>query len=471
MLHPVVLSGGSGTRLWPLSRTLLPKQFLSLTGDQTLFQETLLRLKGLPDLAPPIIVSGAEQRFLAGEQLREVGFSAGAHLLEPIGRNTAPAIAVAALSALERDPDAVLLVLPADHVITEIGRFHAAIGAALQAAVSGKLVTFGMVATSPETGYGYIERGARLGSATNVFAVARFVEKPDAARAAEFLRSGGFYWNSGMFVFRAARYLEALGKHRPEILESARAAWQTAARDLDFIRLGEEAFRRCPSDSIDYAVMEKTADAAVVEADIGWSDVGSWASLWQVQAPDSAGNVVQGDVHVDGVKGSYLRAESRLLAAIGVEDLVVVETADAVLVAHKNAAQRVKDVVEALKSGNRTEHISHTRVYRPWGYYESLDEGERFQVKRIMVKAGSRLSLQYHHRRAEHWIVVSGHAKVTRGDDVFDLRANESTFIPLGMRHRLENPGPDPLYLIEVQSGDYLGEDDIVRLDDDFKRS
>jgi mannose-1-phosphate guanylyltransferase / mannose-6-phosphate isomerase len=452
MLHPVVLCGGSGTRLWPLSRTLLPKQFLPLAGERTMFQDTLLRLKGVSGMAAPIVVSGNDQRFLAAGQLHEADLRTGTHILEPVARN----------------PEATLLLLPADHVILNAPAFHEAIRTAVGLAAKGRLVTFGIVARTPETGYGYIERGATTG--VNTFDIARFVEKPDEKRALEFVHSGRFYWNSGMFVFRAQIYLDELARYRPSILQSTQAAWQGATRDLDFVRLDESAFSQCPSESIDYAVMEHTTHASVVAADIGWSDVGSWASLWQVREADANGNVRSGDTLLDDVRDSYIRSEHRLVAAVGVADLVIVETADAVLVAKKDATQRVKDIVDVLKKQQRTEHVSHRRVYRPWGYYESIDTGERFQVKRIMVNPGARLSLQYHRRRAEHWIVVSGNARVTRGDTVFDLAANESTYIPLGEKHRLENSGREPLYLIEVQSGDYLGEDDIVRIEDDFKR-
>lgn len=467
MLIPVVLSGGSGSRLWPLSRTLLPKQFLPLVSQQSMLQDTVSRLNGLGGLAAPIVVCSHEHRFLAADQLQRIGIKPLAQILEPVGRNTAPAVAVAAMAALEQDADAVMLVLPADHLIGNVAAFHAAISNGRTQAEAGKLVTFGIVANAPETGYGYIERGQ---GNSGCYTVARFVEKPDAARAGEFIASGRFYWNSGMFMFRAARYLEELAKFRPDILQASQKAWQARHEDLDFCRLDEAAFSVCPSDSIDYAVMERTSDAMVVEADIGWSDIGSWSSLWQAQAADAQGNVTQGDVHLDDVHNSYIRADGRLVAAIGVDDMVIVETADAVLVTRKQHAQRVKDVVEALKAAQRDEYLVHKRVYRPWGYYEGIDAGKGFQAKRIMVDPGKKLSLQMHHRRAEHWVVVSGKAKVTRGEETFELAANESTYIPLGVKHRLENIGPARLYLIEVQSGDYLGEDDIVRFEDDFKR-
>lgn len=466
----MVLSGGSGTRLWPLSRTLLPKQFLPLTSAHSMLQDTVLRLRGLDKAAAPIVVCASDHRFLAAEHMSEIGSKPLWQILEPVGRNTAPAVAVAALAVSADDPAGIMLVLPADHLIGNVARFHEAVGRAAAQAADGKLVTFGVVAHSPETGYGYIERGAPSPAAPGCFAVARFVEKPDAARAREFVASGRFYWNSGMFVLRADRYLEELARYRPDIRDAALRAWETRVQDLDFCRLGTQAFQVCPAESIDYAVMERTGDAVVVEADIGWSDIGSWSSLWQASQADSEGNVTKGDVHLDDARNSYIRAENRLVAAIGVQDLIIVETADAVLVARKDCAQSVKNTVEALKAKQRDEYLVHKRVYRPWGYYEGLDTGERFQVKRIMVRSGRKLSLQMHHHRAEHWVVVSGTAKVTRGEETILLSENQSTYIPLGVRHRLENVGKVPLHLIEVQSGSYLGEDDIVRFEDDYKR-
>jgi len=436
-----------------------------------MLQETLLRLKGLASLEAAVVVCSNEHRFLAAEQLREVQLDTSAQILEPAGRNTAPAVAVAALCVEAASRDGIMLVLPADHLIRDVPGFHGSVGKAAAAAGDGHLVTFGIVGHEPETGYGYIERGEAMAGSPGCFRVARFVEKPDAARARQFLDSGRFYWNSGMFVFKASRYLEELGKYRPEILEAARAAWSKSSRDLDFIRLDEKAFLASPSDSIDYAVMEKTRDAVVVEADIGWSDIGSWTALWQAATPGPGGNVTLGDVQADDTTNCYIRAESRLVAAVGVDDLVIVETSDAVLVTHKNCSQDVKKTVEALKAKQRDEYLVHKRVYRPWGYYEGLDVAERFQVKRIMVKPGSKLSLQMHHHRAEHWVVVSGTAKVTRGEQTLLLSENESTYIPLGTKHRLENVGKLPLFMIEVQSGSYLGEDDIVRFEDDYKRT
>jgi mannose-1-phosphate guanylyltransferase/mannose-6-phosphate isomerase len=471
MLYPVILSGGSGTRLWPLSRVALPKQFLPLVSEHTLFQETLLRLKGFPEMAAPLVVCNNEHRFLAAEQLHAIQAAPLLQILEPIGRNTAPAVAIAAFAAQEKDAQAVLLVLPADHLIQDIPGFHRAIRSALALAQQDKLVTFGITPDEPATGFGYIERGHSLGTGEQSFAVARFVEKPDVDTARQFLASGHFFWNSGMFVFKAEVYLNELQRHRPDIYQAAHQAWQHSTHDLDFCRLGEKDFAACPAESIDYAVMEHTQAAAMVTVDIGWSDIGSWSSLADVSTHDAQGNARRGDVYLAETANSYIRAETRMVAAIGVRDLVIVETADAVLVMHKDFAQDVKHTVEYLKQAERTEHLVHRRVYRPWGYYEGIDVGERFQAKRIMVKPGSKLSLQMHHHRAEHWVVVSGTAKVTRGDEELFLHEDQSTYIPIGVKHRLENVGKMPLNLIEVQSGSYLGEDDIVRFEDDYKRS
>jgi len=469
-IHPVVLCGGAGTRLWPMSRRLLPKQFLPLVSERSMLQDTVLRLSGLENLAAPIVVSNNDHRFLVGEQLREVGIEGAAQVLEPVGRNTAPAVAAAALEALARDSEALLLVLAADHMIRDVYRFHEAIRAAAAVARGGRLVTFGIKPTDAATGYGYIELGDPLPGQPGAFSVARFVEKPDRKTAEGFLASGKFAWNSGMFVLGARQYLDELAALAPEIAAGARAAWDTAACDLDFRRLDEKAFAACPSDSIDYAVMERTRHAAVIPADIGWSDVGSWSTLWEVSGKDANGNAARGDVHLTDARNCYVRAESRMVSVIGAEDLVVVETDDAILVAHRDKVQAVKDVVGHLDRANRGEAVSHKRVYRPWGWYESVTDGERYQVKRIMVKPGASLSLQMHHHRAEHWVVVSGTARVTRGEECVLVAENESTYIPLGTRHRLENPGKLPLFLVEVQSGSYLGEDDIVRYDDEYKR-
>ncbi|HET7766010.1 MAG TPA: mannose-1-phosphate guanylyltransferase/mannose-6-phosphate isomerase [Burkholderiales bacterium] len=468
--HPVVLSGGSGSRLWPMSRRLLPKQFLPLTSERSLLQETVMRLQGVPGTRAPILVSNGEHRFLVAEQMREIGVKPEVQILEPVGRNTAPAVAVAALQVQSRHPDACVFVLPSDQLIQDVPAFHEAIATALPLAAGGSLVTFGITPRGPVTGYGYLERGEPIAGSKGSHRVARFVEKPDLETARRYVSSGRFFWNSGMFVFLAKRYLEELQRFRPDIASAARAAWQASRSDLDFMRLDTAAFEACPSDSVDYAVMERTSASVMVQADIGWSDVGSWQALWETGKKDENGNVARGDVDLRDVKECYIRAESRLVSVLGARDLVVVETDDAVLVADKSRTQEVKEVVETLARNARTEHVSHSRVYRPWGYYESIDAGDRFQVKRIMVKPGEALSLQMHHHRAEHWVVVSGTARVTRDEETKLLAENESTYIPIGAKHRLENPGKTPLFLIEVQSGGYLGEDDIVRFEDRYKR-
>jgi len=468
-LYPVILSGGSGTRLWPLSRAALPKQLLPLASERTMLQETVLRLGGVAGIGAPLVVCNNDHRFLIAEQMREIGVEPMGIFLEPVGRNTAPAAAVAALTLLKRDPDAVMLLLPADHLINNVPAFHAAVAEGLKAVALGRLVTFGIVPDSPHTGYGYIQRGDALAD-TTAHQVARFVEKPDAVTAERFLAGGDYFWNSGMFLFAARQFVEELERYRPDMLAACRRALEGGEHDLDFCRLEKEAFADCPSDSIDYAVMERTPNAAVVPAEIGWNDIGAWSALWDVGRKDADDNVVRGDVYLDGVKGSYVRAESRMVAALGVENLLIVETPDAVLVADQSKAQDVKKVVDYLKKAGRSEHEFHTRVFRPWGWYEGIDMGERFQVKRIMVKPGHKLSLQMHHHRAEHWVVVSGTARVTRGGVEELLTEDQSTYIPLGTTHRLENPGKVPLHLIEVQSGSYLGEDDIVRFEDVYKR-
>ncbi|MHB1246813.1 MAG: mannose-1-phosphate guanylyltransferase/mannose-6-phosphate isomerase [Sulfuriferula sp.] len=470
-IHPVILSGGSGTRLWPLSRAALPKQLLPLVSDRTMLQETVLRLSGIADVTSPTLVCNQEHRFMVAEQMRAIDVAPEAIFLEPVGRNTAPAAAVAALALMAQDAEALMLLLPADHLIGDVHAFERAVAQAAAIAQSGQLVTFGIVPLAPETGYGYIQRGIKLGEMDNVFAVERFVEKPSREIAQGYLESGDYFWNSGMFLFKAAAFIEELRKHHPGILAASQAALDHCQRDLDFVRLDTAAFTACPSESIDYAVMERTKNAVVVPADIAWSDIGSWSALWEVGEKDHAGNVLRGDIYSDDASNNLIRAESRMVVAIGVSDLVIVETSDAIMVAHKDCVQDVKKAVEYLKQNNRSEHLNHTRVFRPWGWYEGIDAGDRFQVKRIMVKPGEKLSLQMHHHRAEHWIVVSGTARVTRNDEVLLLTENQSTYIPLGSTHRLENAGKIPLHMIEVQSGAYLGEDDIVRFEDIYQRS
>jgi mannose-1-phosphate guanylyltransferase / mannose-6-phosphate isomerase len=464
-ITPVVLSGGSGTRLWPLSRELYPKQLLPLVGDNTMLQATVQRLAGM-NAGAPIVVCNEAHRFLVAEQLRQIDVAARAILLEPVGRNTAPAIALAALQA---QPDALLLVLPADHVIRDVAAFQAAVAAAVPAAQAGKMVTFGIVPTAPDTGYGYIKR--EPGNAEQgAYRIAQFVEKPDVARAKQFLADGGYFWNSGMFMFKAASYLAELATHAPAMVAAARETFAAAKPDLDFLRLDKATFERCPSDSIDYAVMEKTRNAVVVPMSAGWSDVGSWAALHEALEGDAQGNVTRGDVIVEDSSGCYLYSESRLVSAVGLKDHIVVETKDAVMVAPKSRVQDVKKLVARLKGDGRTEHSLHREVFRPWGSYDSIDNGKRFQVKRLTINPGAQLSLQLHHHRAEHWIVVSGTARITLGEKVFLLEENQSTYIPIGVKHRVENPGAGPLHIIEVQSGSYLGEDDIVRFEDRYGR-
>lgn len=468
--HPVILSGGSGTRLWPLSRAALPKQLLALNGERTMIQDTALRAQ-LPGAAPPLVLCSEAHRFLVAEQMREIGVKPGAVVLEPMGRNTAPAAAVAALMTAERDPGGVIVLLPSDHVIADAESFAGAVAVAERAAAAGRLVTFGMTPSAPETGYGYIQRGAAIDGAPGAYRVLRFVEKPDGATASRYLEEGGYFWNSGMFVFRADALIEDMGRHAPQVLAAARDALGKAARDLDFVRLDAEAFARAPNISIDYAVMESTDRAAVAPCDIGWSDVGAWSALWSIRDRDAQNNVLLGDVIAHDSTGSYVHSRRRLTALVGVRDLVVVDTDDAILVADKSRAQDVKAVVDRLKSEMRSEHVEHKKVFRPWGSYETVDLGPRHQVKHITVKPGGRLSLQMHHKRAEHWVVVEGAAQVTVGDKVSTLRENESVFIPLGEKHRLENHGDRPLRLIEVQCGGYLGEDDIVRFEDVYGRA
>lgn len=466
---PVLLAGGNGTRLWPLSRTLMPKQFIRLAGTDTMLQQTLCRLDGL-SLEKPFIICNEEHRFIVAEQARQAGVETQGILLEPFGRNTAPAVAMVAFEQLTQGNDPLMLVLPSDHRIENVKAFQASVIEAAAAAGQGKLVTFGIVPSHAETGYGYIEAGQPF-SASGARAVKRFVEKPDKATAEEFLANGHFFWNSGMFLFRASRYLEELKAARADIYDVCEQAAQNIEREFDFARIPKDIFEACPDESIDYAVMEPTAEAAMVPLDAGWSDLGSWSALWEVEEKDADNNVKIGDVVAADTRGAYIRAESRLVATIGLEDVVVVETKDAVLVAEKSRVQDVKRLVEQIRGEKRTEHHCHVQVFRPWGDYESIDDGARFQVKRITVKPGQKLSLQMHYHRAEHWIVVKGTALVECGDETTLLTENQSTFIPVGTKHRLINPGKVALELIEVQSGSYLGEDDIVRFDDNYGRS
>jgi len=477
MIIPVILSGGSGTRLWPLSRGAYPKQFLSLVDNMSLFQATVERVSGLEGCYQPLVVCNEEHRFLVAEQLLQQEVVPAAIMLEPVGRNTAPAVACAALFAQELDKDALIYVMPSDHVIRNQEAFMESVSVGAQAAGAGKLVTFGIVASQPETGYGYIRRsldgdGHKKGEGPAAFPVVEFVEKPDLKTAKAYVESGNYFWNSGMFMFRADTYLQELERHFPEMLEATRRAYEAREPDRDFLRLGREEFAACPSESIDYAVMEKTDRAVVVPMDAGWSDVGAWSALSEIAEAeaDGDGNVILGDVLTKDVKNSYLRGESRLIAGVGLDNLVVVETADAVLVADKARVQEVKDIVDQLKSSGRCEHLHHVRVYRPWGSYETIDESERFKVKRIVVNPGACLSLQLHHHRAEHWVVVKGTAKVTLDDKEMVLTEDQSIYVPLGTKHRLENPGHIPLELIEAQTGSYLGEDDIVRFADNYGR-
>ena len=463
MIKAVVMAGGSGTRLWPLSRAGHPKQFLALNGEDTMLQATLKRLEGL-NVGSSVTICNEEHRFFVAEQLREIN-KLGSIILEPIGRNTAPAIALAAFAA-EDDP--LLLVLAADHVIQNEPAFIQAVTEALPLAEAGKLVTFGIVPNAPHTGYGYVKKGREVKGG---FVVDRFVEKPSSDVAQEYLDSGDYLWNSGMFLFRASRYLEELKRYRLDIFDACEISMADVQHDLDFIRVNKDSFAACPSDSVDYAVMEKTADAVVVPMDAGWSDIGSWSSLWDVSKKDKNGNVSHGDVLLHNTKNSFVRTDGKLVATIGVNDLVIVSTKDVLMVANKNSAEDVKIIVERLKDTHRSEWKSNREVFRPWGKYDSVDNGNRYQVKRITVNPGAKLSVQMHHHRSEHWVVVSGTAKVTKDDKTFILGENESTYIPLGVVHALENPGKVPLELIEVQSGAYLGEDDIVRLSDRYSRS
>lgn len=474
MILPVVMAGGTGSRLWPLSRELYPKQFLTVTGDESMLQQTVARLSKIEHSAP-VLICNEEHRFIAAEQMRLGGYEHGGIILEPVGRNTAPAIALAALQAVNNALDGeepILLVLAADHVIENTKAFTASVEKALPFAENGQLVTFGIVPSAPETGYGYIKSGCQGG---NAFSVIEFVEKPDLATAEEYLANGSYYWNSGMFLFKASRYLEELSKFAPEMLDVCKRAIATPSQDLEFIRVDKAIFEICPDDSIDYAVMEPLCaeggdSVMVVPMDAGWSDVGSFSALWEVSAKDENQNVTKGDVLTVDSSNNYIYAENKLVATVGVDNLVVIETKDAILVASKDKVQDVKSIVNQLKNDGRTEHKLHREVYRPWGKYDSIDFGKRDQVKRITVKPGEKLSIQKHHHRSEHWIVVSGTASVLNGDKTILVTENESTYIPLGTIHALENPGKIPLEMIEIQTGSYLGEDDIVRFEDRYGR-
>lgn len=471
------MAGGAGSRLWPLSRSMYPKQFLNIVGEQTMIQDTVSRLNNL-DTSSPVVICNNEHRFLVAEQLQQINKN-GSIILEPVGRNTAPAIALAAIRAFElnKNADELLLVLAADHIIQDVKAFEKAVSQAEQFAKAGNLVTFGIVADSPETGYGYIKRGdkvfdkARNDGQGQAFKVERFVEKPDKEKAEKYIGSGEYYWNSGMFLFKASRYLEELEKYFPEILKCCKESLSRAETDLDFLRIDEESFSKCPSESIDYAVMEKTTDAVVVPLDAGWSDIGSWSAILEVSDTDENGNCIKADAILEDSRNCLVHGDERLIAVLGLDDIIVVDTKDAILVANKNKVPNVKKIVESLKSANREEWKIHREVYRPWGKYDSIDNGSRYQVKRITVNPGAKLSVQMHYHRAEHWVVVSGTASVTNGDKTFLVSENESTYIPIGQIHALENPGKVPLELIEVQTGSYLGEDDIVRLEDNYGRA
>jgi mannose-1-phosphate guanylyltransferase/mannose-6-phosphate isomerase len=470
-IYPVLLSGGAGSRLWPMSRELYPKQLLNLCSDNSMLQDTALRVADPLAFAPPLVVCNEEHRFIIAEQLRQIGCTPRAIVLEPVGRNTAPACALAALLTLEEDPDALLLLLPADHLIRDLPAFLAAVDIAATAAAQGHLATFGITPTGPETGYGYIRRGPALGGIAGAYSVDRFVEKPSQAVAETYVAGGDYAWNSGMFLFGAAQVVAELDRHAPAVLAACRAALDGRRRDLDFLRLDAAAFGACPNISIDYALMEPTAAAAVVPCDLGWTDVGAWSALWEVGPRDAAGNVLIGDVVTEAVRDSYIRSDHHLTAVVGVSDMVVVVTDDAVLVTSRERAQDVKLVVDRLKKAGRAEPVTHRQVRRPWGSYQGIYQGQRCQVKVLTIDPGAQLSLQRHHHRAEHWVVVNGTALVTRDDQQILVYENQSVYIPVGTVHRLENPGKVPLNIIEVQSGSYLGEDDIVRFEDHYGRS
>ncbi|MCF6247927.1 MAG: mannose-1-phosphate guanylyltransferase/mannose-6-phosphate isomerase [Desulfobacula sp.] len=470
MIIPVILAGGSGTRLWPLSRELYPKQLIDIYNEKTMLQNTVLRLDGLDKISKPIIVCNEAHRFMTAEQLRQIDVDPMALILEPVGRNTAPAIALAALKAMESHNDPILLVLPADHVIENENGFHKAIRSGIEFAESGSLITFGIIPKTPETGYGYIKKGELLDNNTGISKIDRFVEKPDIETAREYVESGSFCWNSGMFMFKASQIISELDIHCPGMVSPCKQALAGGSQDLDFFRLSLEQFKKIPADSIDYAVMEKTNKGVMIPIDVGWNDLGSFDALWQTGQKDKNLNVIKGDVLTHDVKSSYINSESSLITAVGIENFVIVETKDAILVSPRDRVQDVKKIVKQLKDNDREESITHRKVYRPWGSYETMDIEKRFQVKRITVKPGAKLSLQKHFHRAEHWTVVSGAAIVTKDEEQLLLKEDESTYISLGTMHRLENPGKIPLELIEVQSGSYLGEDDIVRFDDVYGR-
>ncbi len=470
MITPVILAGGSGTRLWPLSRALYPKQMLSITSPYSMLQNTLKRLEGLENLSQPIVVCNDDHRFMAAEQLRQIDIVPHTIILEPVGKNTAPAIALAALKAVQEGMDPVLLVLPADHIINNVSNFHKAVGSGCNLADQGYLIAFGIIPTAPETGYGYIRQGEKLPGSDTAMFIKEFVEKPDLPTAEKYLASGQYCWNSGMFMFKASAIISELQQTSRQTIELCEAVIKDGRQDLDFFRIDEDLFSQVSSDSIDYAVMEKTRKGVMIPFEAGWNDLGSWDALWQSSPKNGDQNVVKGDVMVHDVNNSFIRAESRLVAAVGLTGFVVVETSDAVLISPRDRVQDVKKIVQSLKDLNRSEADVHQRVYRPWGDYETIDNSSRYQVKRITVKPGGKLSLQKHYHRAEHWTVVSGSAMVTRDDTTMLLKEDESTYIPVGVLHRLENPGKIPLELIEVQSGSYLGEDDIVRYEDVYGR-
>lgn len=470
MLLPVIMAGGTGSRLWPMSRELYPKQFLRLYGQRSMLQETVLRLDDV-DAREPVVICNQEHRFLVAEQLRQINKLSHNIILEPVGRNTAPAIALAALSAIENGDDPILLVLAADHIINNKLAFHQAIKSAFKFALQGRLVTFGIVPTGPETGYGYIHRGQEETLDEQIaYQVSRFVEKPNKETAESYIASGEYYWNSGMFMFRAKKYLEELEKFRPDILDACKAAIQGCKESDEFIKVDRDLFIACPDESVDYAVMEKTTDAVVVGFDADWSDVGSWSALWEVSPKDDKGNVLTGDTFLHNANNCYINTDEKLIAAIGVDDLVIINTKDAVLVVNKDQIQDVKKVVEYLKANHRSEYKRHREIYRPWGRCDVVVQTERFNVNRITVKPGAAFSMQMHHHRTEHWVILSGTGEVTIKDQKFLLTENQSTFIPIGAQHRLENPGKIPLELLEIQSGSYLGDDDIIRIKDQYGR-